>query len=82
MVNASKLFPTQDCQGFDTFGRIMSGTASVGDRVKVDFLFFYYFLFFIFYFLFFIFYFLFFVFCFINFNFYISLLIKIIYEIF
>eukprot|EP00002_Diphylleia_rotans_P024681 TRINITY_DN4880_c0_g1_i1.p1 TRINITY_DN4880_c0_g1~~TRINITY_DN4880_c0_g1_i1.p1 ORF type:complete len:976 (+),score=217.16 TRINITY_DN4880_c0_g1_i1:58-2985(+) len=35
MVNIVKLYSKADCSGFDSFGRIMSGTIRVGDRVKV-----------------------------------------------
>ena len=35
MVQICKLFPTEDCSSFDAFGRVMSGTLTVGDRVKV-----------------------------------------------
>jgi len=35
MVYVGKLFPTQDCEKFDCYGRVLSGTLAVGDRVKV-----------------------------------------------
>lgn len=35
VVHVSKLYQTSDAQGFRAFGRVMSGTVQVGDRVKV-----------------------------------------------
>eukprot|EP00798_Chlamydomonas_sp_ICE-L_P019957 gene19957-26665_t len=35
VMHISKLFPKQDCQSFDAFGRIMSGTIRPGDQIKV-----------------------------------------------
>jgi len=35
VVHISKLFNTQDAQGFHSFGRVMSGTARPGDAVRV-----------------------------------------------
>lgn len=35
VMHITKLFPKQDCSRFDAFGRIVSGTLRVGDRVKV-----------------------------------------------
>ena len=42
MVSITKLFPTQDCLGFDAYGRVMSGT------LEVFFFFFFLFLLFLF----------------------------------
>ncbi|KAF2723321.1 P-loop containing nucleoside triphosphate hydrolase protein [Polychaeton citri CBS 116435] len=35
IVHVTKLFNTQDAHSFQAFGRVMSGTANVGDRVRV-----------------------------------------------
>ncbi|KAK9817833.1 hypothetical protein WJX72_002861 [[Myrmecia] bisecta] len=35
VIHVAKLFPKQDCSAFDCFGRVMSGTVHVGDRVRV-----------------------------------------------
>ena len=35
VVHVTKLFNTQDAQGFHSFGRVMSGTAKPGDKVRV-----------------------------------------------
>lgn len=35
VVHVAKLYQTSDAQGFRAFGRVMSGTINVGDRVKV-----------------------------------------------
>lgn len=35
IVQITKLFNTQDAQGFHSFGRVMSGTAHPGDKVRV-----------------------------------------------
>ena len=35
VVHVTKLFNTQDAQGFMAFGRVMSGTAKGGDKVRV-----------------------------------------------
>lgn len=35
MINISKLYPKEDCSGFDAFGRVLSGTLKAGMRVKV-----------------------------------------------
>eukprot|EP01105_Mastigella_eilhardi_P023756 TRINITY_DN603_c2_g3_i1.p1 TRINITY_DN603_c2_g3~~TRINITY_DN603_c2_g3_i1.p1 ORF type:complete len:997 (+),score=310.54 TRINITY_DN603_c2_g3_i1:61-3051(+) len=35
MVNIVKLYTKHDCSGFDAFGRVMSGTVRVGERVRV-----------------------------------------------
>jgi len=35
MIQITKLFTKPDCQSFDAFGRIFSGTVKVGDSVKV-----------------------------------------------
>jgi len=35
MINIVKLYARADCKSFDAFGRIFSGSVTVGDRVKV-----------------------------------------------
>ena len=35
MVNVTKMYHTPDCENFDAFGRVLSGTLKVGDEVKV-----------------------------------------------
>jgi len=35
MVNITKMYPRPDCSAFDSFGRVFSGTVSVGDKVRV-----------------------------------------------
>ena len=35
MVNVVKNYTRPDCTAFDSFGRVLSGTVRVGDRVKV-----------------------------------------------
>ena len=35
VVHITKLFNTQDAQGFNSFGRVMSGTARPGEKVRV-----------------------------------------------
>lgn len=35
VIHVTKLFPTEDAQGFQAFGRVMSGTVKVGMQVKV-----------------------------------------------
>jgi 116 kDa U5 small nuclear ribonucleoprotein component len=35
MVNITKLYERSDCSAFDSFGRVLSGTVKVGDRIRV-----------------------------------------------
>lgn len=35
VVQVTKLYPTHDASEFRAFGRVMSGTAKIGDKVKV-----------------------------------------------
>jgi U5 small nuclear ribonucleoprotein component len=35
MVNVTKVFARSDCENFDAYGRVLSGTVRVGDRVRV-----------------------------------------------
>ena len=35
MVNLTKMYHKPDCESFDAFGRVLSGTLRVGDEVKV-----------------------------------------------
>ena len=35
MVNLTKMYHKPDCESFDAFGRVLSGTLKVGDEVKV-----------------------------------------------
>jgi len=35
VINICKLFPTNDCNAFDAFGRVLSGTVRPGERVRV-----------------------------------------------
>ena len=35
MVNVTKMYHKPDCESFDAFGRVLSGTLKVGDEVKV-----------------------------------------------
>ena len=35
MVNVTKFYHTPDCEAFDAYGRVLSGTLKVGDEVKV-----------------------------------------------
>jgi len=35
VVNICKLFPSDDCSGFDALGRVLSGTVRPGERVRV-----------------------------------------------
>ena len=35
MVNVTKMYHKPDCESFDAFGRVISGTLRVGDEVKV-----------------------------------------------
>ena len=35
MVNVTKMYHKPDCESFDAFGRVFSGTLKVGDSVKV-----------------------------------------------
>jgi hypothetical protein len=34
VIYIAKLFPLQDCSGFDAFGRVMSGTVKPGEKVS------------------------------------------------
>lgn len=36
MVNVTKMYHTPDCESFDAFGRVISGTLKVGHSVKVS----------------------------------------------
>ena len=35
MINVTKMYPRPDASGFDSFGRVFSGTVKVGDKVSV-----------------------------------------------
>lgn len=35
VIHVTKLFPTEDAQEFQAYGRVMSGTVKVGMQVKV-----------------------------------------------
>eukprot|EP00494_Astrolonche_serrata_P026231 UN26492 len=35
MINVTKMYPRPDALGFDSFGRVFSGTVKVGDKVSV-----------------------------------------------
>jgi len=35
MINITKMYPRPDASGFDSFGRVFSGTVKVGDKVSV-----------------------------------------------
>lgn len=35
MVNITKMYPRPDVSGFDSFGRVFSGSMKVGDKVSV-----------------------------------------------
>ena len=35
MVNVTKMYHKPDCESFDAFGRVLSGTLRVGDDVQV-----------------------------------------------
>ncbi|KAK3272142.1 hypothetical protein CYMTET_19542 [Cymbomonas tetramitiformis] len=35
VINVCKLYPKADCTSFDAFGRILSGSLKVGDRVRI-----------------------------------------------
>ena len=35
MVNVTKMYHQPDCESFDAFGRVLSGTLKVGQEIKV-----------------------------------------------